>query len=152
MGEGRKAETDRDPAVSMSRTSPWIERPPLSALRSGGAPAGIRKPVKYQFEGRTPAGNRSDARSRPASGPIKSRFRAWTRRLRTSREVAGMGSGRSVGHEQIARRITGCVALIVRVTPHGECEWRFCPSDTGYHPRRTQRRNIVVKCWYLEDP
>ena len=32
MGEGRKAETDRAPAVSMGRTSPWIEK--AAAIRT----------------------------------------------------------------------------------------------------------------------
>ena len=32
-----------------------------SALRSGSVPDGIRKPVRYQFEGRTQPGSRSPA-------------------------------------------------------------------------------------------
>ena len=64
----------------------------VSPLCSGGAPAGIRKPVRYQFDGRTHPGSRSDARSWPAPGPIRSRFRASTRRSRTLSESIGAPS------------------------------------------------------------
>ena len=36
-----------------------------SALFSGGVPDGIRKPVRYQFDGRTQPGSRSSARHGP---------------------------------------------------------------------------------------
>ena len=39
-----------------------------SALFSGGVPDGIRKPVRYQFEGRTQPGSRSSARAWPGPG------------------------------------------------------------------------------------
>ena len=65
-----------------------------SALASGGVDAGIRKPVKYQLDGRVQPRRRSPAYRWPAQGPTRSRFTAWTRRLRAVSESAG-GSGPS---------------------------------------------------------
>ena len=55
-----------------------------------GELAGTSKPVRYQFEGRTHPGSRSEARAWPAPGPIRSRFRASTKRSRTTVESAGV--------------------------------------------------------------
>ena len=59
----------------------------VAALWSGGVPDGIRKPVRYQFDGRTQPGNRSSASVCPAQGPTRSSFRASTSLARTSREL-----------------------------------------------------------------
>ena len=55
---------------------------------SGGVPDGIRKPVRYQFEGRTQPGSRSSASACPGQGPTRSSFSASTSRARTSRDAA----------------------------------------------------------------
>src|SRR3972149_727980 len=68
-----------------------------SALLSGGVPDGIRKPVRYQFEGRTRPGSRSSASAWPAHGPTRSSFRASTSLARTSSELAGAPGAIFVG-------------------------------------------------------
>jgi hypothetical protein len=55
----------------------------------GRVPEGIRKPVRYQFDGRSRRCKRSSASACPAPGPTRASFRASTRRKRTSSEAAG---------------------------------------------------------------
>src|SRR5687767_4942986 len=72
-----------------SGTSSKSSSSSASALFSGGDPDGIRKPVRYQFEGRTQPGIRSSASAWPAQGPTRSSFKASTSLLRTSKELGG---------------------------------------------------------------
>ena len=82
-----RSSVDSSASPADSGISPRSSSSSASPPCSGGEPAGIRKPVRYQFEGRTHPGSRSEARSWPAPGPIRSSLRASTRRSRTSREV-----------------------------------------------------------------
>src|SRR5947209_8512050 len=67
-----------------SGTSSRLSSSSESALFSGGVPVGIRKPVKYQFEGRIHPGSFSSARLCPAHGPTRSSLTASTSRDLTS--------------------------------------------------------------------
>jgi hypothetical protein len=83
-----RIEEDAESAVVFG-TSPISSSSSASALCSGGVPEGIRKPARYQLDGRSQPGRRSSASACPAPGPTRVSFRASTRPVRTSGEVAG---------------------------------------------------------------
>src|SRR3954465_520168 len=67
-----------------SGTSSKLSSSSESALFSGGVPVGIKKPVRYQFEGRIQPGSFSSARLCPGHGPTRSSLTASTSRDLTS--------------------------------------------------------------------